>query len=52
MKKATAILVVMVLGLVGLTGCNNNTPEGQRNAKEIAECRANPTKSGCPNISN
>ena len=52
MKKVTAILAVMMLGLIGLTGCDNNTPDGKRNAKEIAECRANPNTSGCPNISN
>jgi hypothetical protein len=48
MKKVAAIFTVVLLGALGLAGCDSNSPDVKRNQKEIQECRANPNKVGCP----
>ena len=52
MEKVAAILAIVLLGSLGLAACDSKSPDAVRNAKEIAECRANPNTQGCPSIAN
>lgn len=48
MKKIAAIMAVVMFGAVGLVGCMPTSEDGKRNAAEIAACKADPKKQGCP----
>lgn len=50
MKKTASILAIVLLSSLGLAACDTTSPEAIQRVKEIAECRANPEKQGCPGI--